>query len=291
MKDILHLGVVYWNLILQLLRTNEQFKNVVHETIVIDPSDLQNIVLNSFSCYLNSKQFSGGSDVNKSLIKDVEEWLLKNTFNTCESDLDTTDCDLNICDFLLLPDKQSGIFDIQYDIEYTKMDFFYLNGASFYYGSHTDFKNEKSFIDNRILSNRDSIEDFKEEPEYLIVTGVKKIKEFLTNTVFDHFFVSARFDKTKSDDVKEIKSDTDCSNFVKDFDTAECTSLFLQLFEITAGVMILANWEQPSSGECNVFFFFYSSILNFLFLRKDRKDEYLKINAMIMIVVIFLKYK
>lgn len=257
LKDILHLGIVYWNLILQLLRTNEQSKNVIHETIVIEPCDLQNIVFNSFSCYLNSKQSSGGSSLSKKLIKDIEEWLTTNSYkdeNVGESDvLDPNDCDLNICDSLLLSDKQKGILDIQYDIDYTTViNFFYINGATFDCRNRTNFKNENSFSDNEILNSCDSIKDLNKstESEYLLVSGVKKITNFLTNTVFDHFFVNTNIDKA-SDATKETKGDIDYSVYIKDYDTAECNSLFLQLFEITAGVMILANWEQPSSGKRN----------------------------------------
>lgn len=257
MKDLLHLGVVYWNLILQLLRTNEQFKNVIHETIVIDPCDLQNIVFNSFSCYLNSKQSSGGIGLNPTLLEDVEEWLCTNGYevNTRDSDaVQTNDCDLTKCDFLLqLSAERSSIFDIQYDIEYTNIiNFFYINRATCNYRSHTDSKNGNSFIDNVILNKSDSVKDLKEtvRSEHIIVTGVKKITNFLTNNVFDHFFVSSNIDETRSETVNSIQSDADCSVYVKDYDTdAESNSLFLQLFEITAGVMILANWEQSSSGE------------------------------------------
>lgn len=258
LKDLLHLGVVYWNLILQLLRTNEQFKNVIHETIVIDPCDLQHIVFNSFSCYLNSKQSSGsgGVGLNDRLIEDVEEWLSTNGYNnqTCESDvICTNDCDLNKCDSLLLSAQYKGIFDIQYDIEYTNiMNILYISGSTFEYRSHTDFKNENSFIDNAILNKCDSVKDLKKtvQSEHIIVSGVKKITNFLTNNVFDHFFVNATINETRSEARKHIQSDTDyCSVYVKDYDTAESNSLFLQLFEITAGVMILANWEQSSSGE------------------------------------------
>lgn len=254
LKDLLHLGVVYWNLILQLLRTNEQIKNVVHETIVIDASDLQNIVFNSFSCYLNSKQLSSGSGKNDTLLGVVEQWLHTNGCNDTASDsgvINTTDCDFNICDSLLLSDDQRrGIFDIQYDIEYTNiMNKFYISGATNNYRSHTDFKRENSFIDS--VNECDSVTDFKKtvQSEHIIVTGVKKITNFLTNNVFDHFFVNSNIDETRSEPEKPRESDTDYSVYLKDYDTAEANSLFLQLFEITAGVMILTNWEQSSSGE------------------------------------------
>ncbi len=264
LKDLLHLGVVYWNLILQLLRTNEQFKNVIHETIVIDPCDLQNIVFNSFSCYLHAKQLNIVNDFNDRLIQDVEEWLCANgysaTDNTSESGavINANGYDLNNCDSLLPTiGERTGIFDIQYDIEYTsEMDLFYTNGVTSTYRSHTDFTNENSFIDSVRSNKCDSVvtSDTEEivQPEHSIVTGVKKITNFLASNVFDHFFVSSNnIDETKSIDegVKRIKSDADLSVYVKDYDTAESNSLFLQLFEITAGVMILANWEQSNSGE------------------------------------------
>lgn len=223
---------------------------------MIDPCDLQNIVFNSFSCYLNSKQSSGGGGLNGRLIEDVEEWLSTNGYKdqTCESDvISTNDCDLIKCDSLLLLSAQhKGIFDIQYDIEYTNiMNILYISGATFEYRSHTDFKNENSFIDNAILNKCDSVKNLKKtvQSEHIIVSGVKKITNFLTNNVFDHFFVNATINETRSEAIKHIQSDTDCSVYVKDYDTAESNSLFLQLFEITAGVMILANWEQSSSGE------------------------------------------
>lgn len=256
LKDLLHLGVVYWNLILQLLRTNEQFKNDIRETIVIDPSDLQNIVFNSFSCYLNSKQLSSGSGINDTLLGVVEQWLHTNGYNDTASDngvINTNDCDFNRCDSLLLSDQHKGIFDIQYDIEYTNiMNTFYINGATFNHRSHTNFTNENRFIDSVILNECDSVRDFKKtvQSEHIIVSGVKKITNFLTNNVFDHFFVSSNIDETRSEPEKpESDRDTDYSGYMKDYDTAEANSLFLQLFEITAGVMILTNWERSSSGE------------------------------------------
>lgn len=256
MKDLLHLGVVYWNLILQLLRTNEQFKNIIHETIVIDPCDLQNIAYNSFSCYLNLKQLSSGNDLNIRLIEDIEEWLSTNGYANNKSEsvvINTNDCDLNLCDSPLISDQRKGIFDIQYDIEYTNiMNIFYITGATFDYRSHTDFKNENSFIDDAILNKFDSVEDFKEtvrSEHNIIVTGVKKIRNFLTNNVFDHFFVSSHIDETESETTELNRSDTDYSAYAKEYDCAESNSLFLQLFEITAGVMILANREQSSSGK------------------------------------------
>ncbi|KAJ6646111.1 Lysosomal-trafficking regulator [Pseudolycoriella hygida] len=260
LKGLLHLGVVYWNLILQLLRTNEQFKNIVHETIVIDPCDLQNIVFNSFSCYLNSKQSGGGDDVVASdgLIKDIEEWLARNPSDcdASESDVfDTNVCDLNNCDSLLLSDddKINGIFDIRYDIQYTDViNNFYLSGTTFDHRSHIDFKKENNFIDGVILNECDSEKDVSEtvQPEHIIVTGVKKIKHFFANNLFDHFLVSSNINETKPETAAEsvIETETEKSIYVKDFDTAESSSLFLQLFEITAGVMILSNWEQSSSA-------------------------------------------
>lgn len=280
LKDLLHLGVVYLNLILQLLRTNEQFKNVLHETIVIEPCDLQNIVYNSFSCYLNSKQLSGGSGFNVRLIDVIEEWLCTNGYSENETNkccvIDTNDCDSRF----LTDDQHKGIFDVQYDIEYTNIiNGFYTSGTTFNYRSHTDFKNKNSFIDNVILNKCDSVvKDFNKETvqsEYsengVIVNGVKKIRNFLTNNVFDHFFVNSNSkyldEETRSEAKKRItKSETDCSIYIKDYDTAECNSLFLQLFEIAAGVMILANWDQSSSGEYNgklLFFFCFVFVHTF----------------------------
>lgn len=257
MKDLLHLGVVYWNLILQLLRTNEQFKSIIHETIVIDPCDLQNIVFNSFSCYLHSKQLSRGSLFSDDqLIDEIEDWLRTNGYNanTSESDvIDTNDCDSINCDFSIAYDKCKGILDIQYDIKYTNViDCYDTNGTTFNHRSHIDdFKNENSFIDNiKIISDGDTVKNRNEtvQSEHIIVSGVKKITNFLTNNVFDHFFVND--ETTKSDDsVSPIKCDTEYSVYVKDYDTVESNSLFLQLFEITAGVMILADCEQSNDGK------------------------------------------
>lgn len=263
------MGVVYWNLILQLLRTNEQFKNIVRETIVIDPCDLQSIVFNSFSCYLNSKQLSrsGGDSVisdpndDDRLIAEIEAWLLANAIdNYSGSDVtDATDCDLNNCDFSY-DNNCKGVLDIQYGIEYTSVvsNFFYPNGTPYNYRSHTDSTSERSFIDGVFLTECSSTNDsttpttvVQSVEHNAIVTGVKKITNFLTNNVFDHFFVCANIDETKrKDDAKLNQSDSrEYSVYVQDYDTAESNSLFLQLFEITAGVMILANCEESSGGK------------------------------------------
>ncbi|XP_037048186.1 lysosomal-trafficking regulator isoform X2 [Bradysia coprophila] len=252
LKDLLHLAVVYWNLILQLLRTNEQIKNVIHETIVIDPGDLQNIVFNSFSCYLHSKQLSGGSVLNDRLIEDIEEWLLANDgYDAAVSDNDAVIVNDSL-DSLIPSDVRMGILDIQYDIEYTNLvDSFYTTGATINNRSHTEFANEDSFMDSLIVNECNSVDDVKAtvEAEHIIVTGVKKITNFLTNNVFDHFFVNGNTSEVSSDDdVKQVNGEADSSNYVKDYDTVEVTLLFLQLFEITAGVMILSNLERSSSA-------------------------------------------
>lgn len=253
-KNILHLAVVYWNLILQLFRTNVHRRTPFQQIFQRHRGIIFQLVFSSLSCYLYTKRETSPNDELHSAGIEIDcKKIRLNEFSLIRSNISRNiNPKLDWIDVIYIDDdpfhlnyKRPGCIYIQSELNVSDL-------LSVEYDLNFNICAKQT--DQCYSSDRSSF-GHDQSQDNLISIGIQKIQQFLNfGSVYEIFFSKT----VEENDHDQTTADETTSRSTKDrlnifptnelilFDTIDYKKLFLQLFEITCGIMMSKKSQQPN---------------------------------------------
>lgn len=264
--NILRLSAVYWNITLQLLQTNEQFKIEFYKRFSEQHEDNEtfiSLVFNSLSCILNVNQLKSNCEGvlckilfhhHPSETIDAEQYKTpKNEFNysTLDSDTNLPPIGISILElnYLEEPPKQCSILEEQFILKKitflesleTACHIYNVNSIDYVYNLNELLTNLKIETKIQSIVELTTKHESSSSRKSTIIESVGRINRYLIGVIGTMFSTE---EVTNSDEDVDQKDDEDdrtifTESHLDDLKSIESKKLLFQLFEILLGVLVI----------------------------------------------------
>lgn len=269
--NLLQLAVIYWNMMLQMLRRNTDRKlpktDLPNKLSSQEQESLYYLVQNSLSCFLYMPNEVDGEEITiestrfiwvslDDLVDDTSSncnYVPNNMLNSgiqsdsaAKSDIynsETNETYLSeFCQNLATSDP-----DLVFDLRLSKIDIQNMSTKSSFTNIYVPIDaSSASVVENGILYKRTETPQADNAP-----SAVQNVLQFLSENVFEVLFPAASVDSDcvgrNADD--ETRAFGDAIGVATIIHSPEHKKLFLQLFEITCGVLMSS--VQPANVSCD----------------------------------------